>query len=332
MFPPPPRRRPIGAIIGVTAGVLVVAVLAVAVISSLLAPRVAEPTAMPPASTTAPASDEPTATADTESTEAEPTETEPTGTEPTGTEPTETEGEPTTSASEPSASESTSSITDVLERNPLYEAPAGEWSCDALRDPAVKSGGAFKDWADDVLACMDRRWTPVMEEAGQQNTEVGIVHFKGEITSPCGGGARSADLPPFYCSANQTIYVNGNTVDKYDDAVRLGGLSIMFHEYGHHVQEGAGILDASMQTDEDSAQVSRRIELQNECWTYIALQQLSTTSWNGQDEEEFRSWASDDQDDHHGAGSSYTYWFERSLGKTDLGLCNTWTADRKRVR
>lgn len=219
----------------------------------------------------------------------------------------------------------------TLANNPLYGVQLSEWSCPAMIDPVKSTDRDFPRYAKEAIGCMEDRWTEVLGKAGLGNDVVDLVFYEGQAQTPCSGGAPSSG--GFYCPVNDVIYLDRARIASRDAYVRLGTLELLFHEYGHHVQFRAGIssvADDGETVDESSDQLARRSELQNSCMVWMQLG-LATTGWSETDEEEFRDWATDDAGAKHGTGKSNTYWFNRGYGRSDLGLCNTWTADKSTV-
>ncbi|MFX4272267.1 neutral zinc metallopeptidase [Propionibacteriaceae bacterium Y1685] len=218
----------------------------------------------------------------------------------------------------------------TLVDNPLYDVEVGEWSCPAMSDPVDSADADFPDYAEDAFDCMADRWTGILDTAGLKNDQVGLVWYSGRVQTPCAGYYPNGG---FYCSANDTLYLDRGRLSDRDDHIRLGTLEMLFHEYGHHIQYRAGILPVAHDgktVDESDELISRRIELQNNCFMWMHLG-LATSGWSAQDEQEFRDWAAEDDDASHGSGRAKTYWFKQGYGHTDLGRCNTWTAGRNKV-
>ncbi len=110
--------------------------------------------------------------------------------------------------------------------------------------------------------------------------EKGIVTFTGGIrTGGCGDA--TSDVGPFYCSADETIYLD----DSFFQDVLVGALNgpsgafvepyVLAHEYGHHISNLIGTL--AQVTGETGPQSSGvRLELQADCfagvWTSHATQ------------------------------------------------------------
>ncbi|NNG18431.1 hypothetical protein HJ590_02365 [Naumannella sp. ID2617S] len=215
----------------------------------------------------------------------------------------------------------------VLADNPIYGIQLSRWSCPGLEPAAPAQADRAKAWVEKSVDCMMQRYTPLVEQSGNTLPRPQTSYFTGSFNSPCGTWR---NIVAYYCGADQVIYIDYAVLSKYDDNVRLGAVHLLFHEFGHHVQQRVGILGAGANsTAEDANQRQRRIELQVECFTYLQVQ--TWDRWTAADEPQFRAWARQDQDSLHGKGTSFTYWLERSLGQNRLGVCNTWVAPLNRV-
>ncbi len=105
---------------------------------------------------------------------------------------------------------------------------------------------------------------------GYQMTKT--VTFTGQY--PTGCGTATSAVGPFYCPADQTVYLDTGFFDQMLKG-QLGALGgdaaeayVIAHEYGHHISDLRGVLAqvqaAGQQTGPTSPQV--RLELQADCY------------------------------------------------------------------
>lgn len=211
--------------------------------------------------------------------------------------------------------------------------------------PSTKSG--VSKYVQTMLPCLNKSWAPTVRKAGHEFRAPKIVLFKGgDPATPCSG--RTSDA--FYCGANETIYLSWTQqVQQYREAdhtwARLDLAATVAHEYGHHVQQLTGILDAS-QSREDSASSdtsrlleSRRVELQAECLSAVYLG--ADQHWFGLEGRTYDKWlwrakhhGDEYNEEHvrdHGSRKSVTAWSLRGFDAADPKACNTFTAPATKV-
>lgn len=92
-----------------------------------------------------------------------------------------------------------------------------------------------------------------------------------------GCGSTSAGVGPFYCPADQSIYIH---LGFYDQLARMSGeggdfarLYVVAHEYAHHVQTLTGVSDdirrAQQQNPRAQNQLQVRMELHADCYAGV---------------------------------------------------------------
>jgi len=117
-----------------------------------------------------------------------------------------------------------------------------------------------------VLADTEDIWTNEFNRVGQQYREPGLVIYRDRYPTGCGVG--DARMGPFYCPADQKIYID---LGFYDDLARqfeapgdFAQAYVIAHEVGHHVQKLLGISDkvAALRGRPDYNEYSVRLELQ----------------------------------------------------------------------
>ncbi|MBR6181413.1 MAG: zinc metallopeptidase [Prevotella sp.] len=120
-----------------------------------------------------------------------------------------------------------------------------------------------------ILASTEDVWSAVFrKEFNAQYTPPTLVIFKNSVQTNC-GGATSA-VGPFYCSADQKLYLDLSFFKQMETQLKSGGdfarAYVIAHEVGHHVENLLGILGkthAQMQrsNSKQSNQLSVRLEL-----------------------------------------------------------------------
>lgn len=120
-----------------------------------------------------------------------------------------------------------------------------------------------------ILAGTEDIWTKEFQKMGRTYRAPRLVLFTGSVQSACGGASSSTG--PFYCSADQSVYID---LSFFKDMKRQLGADgdfayayVIAHEVGHHVQYLLGILDnahkqMSRVSEKESNRISVRLELQ----------------------------------------------------------------------
>jgi predicted metalloprotease len=230
----------------------------------------------------------------------------------------------------------------ALEDNPLFSGDVGTpgVTCNLARWETNPAGAAA--FFSSAIPCLDAAWQPVLEYQGLPFFTPNIVFPEGsDWSTPCGsvstaGGAVAA----FYCSGDNTIYMpfSGLQTDMY--GARPGVyLALLAHEYGHHVQTLAGVMDtywdhrydAGVDT-EGGLDLSRRFELQAQCFSGMFL---AATYGRGSVDDNLLTEArtSQDRGDHnpglprdHGTDQHAIGWWEQGAQQNRTYQCNTWLA------
>lgn len=120
-----------------------------------------------------------------------------------------------------------------------------------------------------ILAGTEDVWTQLFSQMGREYEPPRLVLFSGSVQSGCGGA--TASTGPFYCSADQSVYID---LSFFRDMKRNLGADgdfayayVIAHEVGHHVQYLLGILDDAHQamsrtSKTEANKISVRLELQ----------------------------------------------------------------------
>lgn len=126
------------------------------------------------------------------------------------------------------------------------------------------------DIASKVLAGTEDVWTREFQRQGWGDYKAPkMVIYSGAVQTGCGQG--TAQTGPFYCSADQTIYLDLDFFKNMQRDIGAGGdftyAYVIAHEVGHHVQYLLGTLDKAHSRmarlpDAEANRTSVRIELQ----------------------------------------------------------------------
>ena len=126
------------------------------------------------------------------------------------------------------------------------------------------------DLASKVLAGTEDVWTEEFRRQGWGEYECPkMVLFSGAVQSGCGHA--TSQTGPFYCSADQTVYLDLDFFKQMQKSIGASGdfayAYVIAHEVGHHVQYLLGTLDQAHElmsrvSEREANRVSVRLELQ----------------------------------------------------------------------
>lgn len=147
-----------------------------------------------------------------------------------------------------------------------------------VQDAAPAAGGARLAPGEDdelarfvsvVLADTEKVWTEQFRRMGEVYQVPQLVLFSGRVSSAC--GLASSATGPFYCPADQKVYVDLSFYEELKEQFEAPGdfaqAYVIAHEIGHHVQKLLGITD---QVDAMRGRVSKQQE--NELSVRLELQ------------------------------------------------------------
>ena len=202
-------------------------------------------------------------------------------------------------------------------------------------------------FADKVLGHTERTWGQILPQHGMQYREPVLNIFSGQVQSAC--GFASAAVGPFYCPANQEVYLD---LAFFDDLSRRFGAPgdfakayVISHEVAHHVQNQIGVSDQvrDLQRQSDRAganQLSVGLELQADClagvWGYYANRDgiieagdfedgLRAAAAIGDDTIQRRSTGTVQPESFtHGSAEQRVAWLRRGLESGDPNACETF--------
>ncbi|MGN1266076.1 MAG: neutral zinc metallopeptidase [Muribaculaceae bacterium] len=138
-----------------------------------------------------------------------------------------------------------------------------------------------------ILAGTEDVWTQEFKKLGRTYKAPRLVMFTDAVQSGCGGATSSTG--PFYCSADQTVYIDLSFFKNMKRNLGADGdfayAYVIAHEVGHHVQYLLGILGEAhsrmqQMSQTEANKMSVRLELQADFLAGI---------WAHQDNEMFNS-------------------------------------------
>lgn len=134
-------------------------------------------------------------------------------------------------------------------------------------------------FASQILAGTEDVWTAEFKKMGRTYKPPKLVLFKGAVQSGCGNATSSTG--PFYCSADQCVYLDLEFFSSMYQQLGADGdfayAYVIAHEVGHHVQYLLGTLEEahrqmSRLSQAEANKISVRLELQADyyagVWAY----------------------------------------------------------------
>lgn len=156
---------------------------------------------------------------------------------------------------------------------------AGNGTTENTEYVATAEEEALAQFASQILAGTEDVWTAEFKKMGRTYTPPKLVLFKDAVQSGCGGATSSSG--PFYCSADQCVYLDLDFFSSMRQQLGADGdfayAYVIAHEVGHHVQYLLGTLTEAHQkmsrlSEKEANQISVRLELQADyyagVWAY----------------------------------------------------------------
>ncbi len=136
-------------------------------------------------------------------------------------------------------------------------------------------------WMVATAESLDAYWADALPaQTGTAYSQPTFVIFDGATTTGCGNA--TASIGPFYCPADQTVYLDISFFNQLETQFNtenstLAQAYIVAHEFGHHLQNELGYLDRIERGDTGANSTQVRSELQADCLAGVWLRQASTT-------------------------------------------------------
>lgn len=167
--------------------------------------------------------------------------------------------------------------------NVMEESMGTETTVDANYTPTAEEE-ELASFSKKILAGTEDVWTEIFKENGMEYQPPKLVLFSNRVSSGCGNA--TSQTGPFYCSGDQTVYIDLSFFSTMQEELGGGGdfayAYVIAHEVGHHVQYLLGDLKDSNEyyPNETENQTSVRTELQADFYAGI---------WAHYDNEKFSS-------------------------------------------
>lgn len=227
----------------------------------------------------------------------------------------------------------------ALVTNPLYS--TGRLSPLPCPAPDLEVGdpASMEHFLNTVADCLDDTWSAQFAKAGISFEPPDRNFWSEPGTSSCRDYPSSAGA--FYCRTDRTLYIGTtDVVEKWSGEQNSAVYaSLLAHEYAHHVQGEAGLLEyyhEQRRREEDPAEQSgwtRKSELQANCLSgaFLGAVEVSYPLDDADRKAVLEdAAATGDEEDAppkertHGNPDNSRLWTRTGLEKQAPGACNTW--------
>ncbi|WP_369137063.1 KPN_02809 family neutral zinc metallopeptidase [Modestobacter versicolor] len=234
---------------------------------------------------------------------------------------------------------------------------SGETADNSALEQSCQTGADANDSVEcaivaDIESVQDY-WTQAL---GGRYQPADTVFFAGSVQTACGGATSGSG--PFYCPADQLIYIDLSFFDDLQSRFGAAGGAfvnayVLAHEYGHHVQNLLGTNQQVDPRESGPTSGSVRLELQADCyagtWANHAetvpdesgqplisditdddiARALDTAGRIGDDfiQENLGSGTVDQDAFTHGSSEQRQRWFSTGYETGDPNQCDTFATD-----
>lgn len=196
-----------------------------------------------------------------------------------------------------------------------------------------------------AMSSLNQTWGRLFAADNQRFAPPKLVFYSRRGQSGC-GAAQSA-MGPFYCPADQGIYLDTDFFQEMEQSLGASGdfarYYVIAHEYGHHIQTITGLSEQVQRAQSRASQaqgnaIQVRMELQADCLAGVWAAQNKDRIEAGDVQEGLRA-ASSIGDDKlmagagrrvspesftHGSSQQRMEWLNRGLQTGDPNACNTF--------
>ncbi|MDH2066639.1 neutral zinc metallopeptidase [Pantoea sp. GD03673] len=201
-----------------------------------------------------------------------------------------------------------------------------------------------------ILATTEDTWGKLFQQMNKQYVAPKLVMYRGATRTGCGTG--QSVMGPFYCPADQTVYIDLSFYDEMKTKLGADGDFaqgyVVAHEVGHHVQKLLGIEPKVREMQQGASQkqvnqLSVKMELQADCfagvWGHYMQKENILEAGDLQEALNAAEAIGDDRLQQKGQGrvvpDSFTHgtseqrytWFKRGFDGGDPGQCNTFASN-----
>ncbi|MFF5206915.1 neutral zinc metallopeptidase [Streptosporangium sp. NPDC000396] len=220
----------------------------------------------------------------------------------------------------------------ALTDNPIYKTGKLELrTCE--EQPTIPDDlDSSRVYLEFVMECLDQSWRDQFSKAKLPFSKPRLV-TTSRIGVPTGCGKFPKGAQAVYCPYNKKITF---LLDQgiLSESTELFLLEVIAHEYGHHVQQLSGIMDAvdgrKYKNEKAYLPELRKIELQAECFSGAFIGSIWQSLNRRQSDFTYVLRAAYDTSSH-GKAKNIAYWLTQGFNQEGPGACNTFSAPKSKV-
>jgi uncharacterized protein len=201
---------------------------------------------------------------------------------------------------------------------------------------------------------LENYWSKEVPRRGGRYARATMVVFEGQVNTAC--GAASSAVGPFYCPADNRVYLDIGFFQVLESQLGAKGgdfaeAYVLAHEYGHHIQNLYGIL-GKIRSRQGPTSDAVRSELQADClagvWAYHAqriparngvplitditdediAEGIDAAETVGDDRiQEKTQGQANPETFSHGTSEQRRRWFTTGMQSGDMQKCDTWNTN-----
>lgn len=217
--------------------------------------------------------------------------------------------------------------------------------------PPPDGGGTFEPQTNEeelvafVMTDSQEFWRTRFEQAGEPYRDAKLVLFEQAVQSGC--GVASSDTGPFYCPADERLYIDlsffRELSQRFDAPGDFAQAYVIAHEMGHHIQTllgtNAEVARAQQRDPGEANELSVRLELQADClagvWGHSTFERNLLESGDLEEGMNAAAAVGDDRLQRqsgqrvnpetwtHGSSEQRVTWFRRGFDSGDPASCNS---------